>query len=409
MIRSLVFAALLIAGLGPAVAQDGEGGVSRERQQLMQRLERLRESTAAAEARASELGDELIDLASDEARLREQAEDAADKVAALESRIAEREEALERLTDDQAGIRKDLADKRGELAAVLMALQRIGRRPPPALFGDTGDPTRTVRGAILLNAVLPELDSNARTLTDTLARAARLEADERASWAALREDLSQLNAERRQMDEASAELQRRRALSLYEKERASADLARLAEEERTVSGLIDRLTRSGVVDAAPASLNFETRKGSLAEPVAGRVVSTFGEATGSGDVSSGRTIAALPEATVFAPMAATVLFSAPFSDYGQVLILDAGDGYHMVLAGLESTSVVIGDRVEPGAPLGRMGQSARRSAAVSTSVKGSDLLGSRPALYIELRKDRVAIDSHGWWREATADAGRTSG
>ncbi|UOM36935.1 murein hydrolase activator EnvC [Acuticoccus sp. I52.16.1] len=387
----------------------GDGGADRERQQLVQRLERLRESASAAEARATELSDELVDLAGDEAKLRERTEETAAKVAGLEQQISAEEDKLERLTDDQAAIRQDLAAKRSELSSVLMALQRIGRRPPPALFGDTGDPTDTVRGAILLNAVLPELDKNARTLTATLTRAARLEADERASWAKLREDLEELNGERRRLDELSAELQRRRALSLYERERASADAARLAEEERTVAGLIERLQREGTVTAAPPAQPFEQRRGSLTLPVAGRVISTFGETTGTGDVSNGRTIAALPQATVFAPMAATVLFSAPFSDYGEVLILDAGQGYHMVLAGLESTSVVIGDRVEPGAPLGRMGESTRRSAAVSASVKGSDLLGSRPALYIELRKDRIAIDSQGWWREATADAGRTSG
>lgn len=396
----------------PALAQAQPGATvaaPSERQQLLQRLERLRESTAAAEARASDLGDELIDLASDEARLRERAEAAAASVAELEQRIAGEEVALERLTDDQAAIRRDLAEKRGDLSTILMALQRIGRRPPPALFGDSGDATSAVRGAILLNAALPQLDRSARTLSATLAEAARLEADERARWASLRSDLETLNGERRRLDELSAELQRRRALSLYERERANADLARLAEEERTVSGLLDRLSREGVNVAPPAGRSFEAQRGTLALPVAGSVVSTFGDATGTGDVSNGRTIAALPEATVFAPMAATVLFSAPFSDYGQVLILDAGEGYHMVLAGLEETSVVTGDRVEPGAPLGRMGRMASRSAAVSASAEGSDLLGSRPALYIELRKDRVAIDSQGWWREATADAGRTRG
>ncbi len=404
---ALAFVLVLVASAA-AMAQGGDAG-DRERQQLIQRLERVRESASAAQARAEELGDQLIDLAGDEAKLRERAGETAEKVAALEQRIADEEEGLERLTDDQADIRQDLAQKREELASVLMALQRIGRRPPPALFGDTGDATETVRGAILLNAVLPQLDENARALTATLARAARLEADERASWAGLREDLASLTAERRRLDELTAELQRRRALSLYERERASADAARLAEEERTVSGLIARLEQDGVVASTPPAQPFSSRRGTLALPVAGSVISTFGETTGTGDVSNGRTVAALPKATVFAPMAATVLFSAPFSDYGEVLILDAGEGYHMVLAGLELTSVVIGDRVEPGAPLGRMGESTRRSAAVSASVKGSDLLGSRPALYIELRKDRVAIDSQGWWREATADAGRTSG
>lgn len=415
MIRAALLAiAIVFVGLAPgpaipsAAAQQSAGeAVARERQQLLQRLERLRQSTADARSRAATLGEELVDLASDEAKLRERAEETAERVGALEQEVAAGEEALERLTDDLAAIRHDLAQKRTELSSILMALQRIGRRPPPALFGDTGDATQTVRGAILLNAVLPELDEDARALTATLARASQLEAEERAQWARLSTDLAALNAERRRLEELTGELQRRRALSLYERERATADIARLVEEEATVADLIDRLTREGVVPRAQNLRSFESRRGSLTQPVAGAVVSTFGEETETGDVAQGRTIAALPRATVFAPMAGTVLFSSPFSDYGHVLILDAGEGYHMVFAGMEESSVNAGDRVDVGTPLGRMGQGSRRSASVSTSVKGSALLGSRPALYVELRKDRVAVDSQGWWRVASADSGRT--
>jgi septal ring factor EnvC (AmiA/AmiB activator) len=129
----------------------------------------------------------------------------------------------------------------------------------------------------------------------------------------------------------------------------------------------------------------------------------------TGGTLEGRTIAALPQSTVFAPMPAKVVYSAPFRGYGTVLILDAGDGYHMVLAGLSESFVSPGEDVGAGAPLGRMGRQSGRSAAVAAGVNGSKLLGARPALYVELRKDGSAIDSHGWWRAASVSGGRTGG
>ncbi|MCF3935446.1 peptidoglycan DD-metalloendopeptidase family protein [Acuticoccus sp. M5D2P5] len=391
-------------------AEDEAGAIARERQQLLTRLDRLREQTEATEARAKSLSDALVDLSGDEAKLRQRQEETAAKVSDLEQRISDEEVALEQLTDDQAAIRHRLAAKREELATVLMALQRLGRRPPPALFAGNDGAIGTVRGAILLNTILPSLDDEARALVTTLSEAARLAADERQRWNELRQDLASLQTERQRLSELGEELERRRAISVYERERAAADLARLAEEEGSVAALLDRLTREQAPQPLPPNEDFVTRRGNLAIPVAGQIVSEYGDPTQTGALSEGITIAALPQSTVISPSVGNVLFSSPFRGYGHVLIIDAGDGYHMVLAGLEETSVAPGDQIETGTPLGRMGRSSRRSTVASAGVKGSALLQARPALYVELRKDGAAIDSHGWWRDETAvEIGRTGG
>lgn len=399
-----------VAATGMATGA-GAAAATGERRQLLTRLERLREEAAATEARTRELSDALVDLAGDEARLRQQADEAAAQVAELEQRVAGQEEALERVSDEQAAIRQSLAGKRVELAAVLMALQRLGRQAPPALVGDTSGPVDAVRGAILLNALLPRLDAEARQLARALAAAARLAAEEQERWTDLRQDLARLSDERARLTALGEELERRRALSAYERDQAAADLARLAQEESSVSALLARLASA---ETAPPQLPepataFAERRGTLSPPVAGRVLSRYGDPTPGGGRAEGHTIAALPQSTVFSPMAATILFAGPFRGFGDVLILDAGDGYHMVLAGLEAAFVTVGDRVKPGAPIGRMGRSSRRSAVAVAGGGGSALLRARPALYVELRMDGVAVDSHGWWREAAADVGRTGG
>ncbi|MEM7692897.1 MAG: peptidoglycan DD-metalloendopeptidase family protein [Pseudomonadota bacterium] len=393
--RALFVLLLLTLGLAPAAAQ--------ERAQLVDRLKRLEAETRATEARAAQLGETLVDLAGDEAKLRQKLTEVTGRITVLEARIADDAVAINGITADQAAIRQDLAAKREGLATVLMALQRIARRPPPALFADGGDPTDVVRGAILLNAALPALDAEAKALAATLAEASRLSRDEELRWTRLREDLAAVEAERTRLTALMGEMERRRALSLFERDRASADLARLAEEADTVEALLDRLSRGDA--RQQAAIGFSARKGGLAAPVAGRVVGRFGDPDAVGGLTAGRSIAALAGATVIAPMPATVVYAAPFRSYGHVLILDAGEGYHMVLTGLATVFVEAGDDVKAGSPLGRMGD--RRSVAVS-GVVDDPLLASRPLLYVELRRDGSAIDSHGWWRDPSLEGGRTT-
>lgn len=412
LIAAGLFGLVLAAGAVGAVAAQEETraeSLAREREQLTARLERLRAETAATEARAEKLGETLVDLAGDEARLRQRLDETGARIAELERGIAGDEEALDRLTGGQAAIRHELAARRQELATVLMALQRIGRRPPPALFVGNGGPTEVVRGAILLNAVIPTLDGEAQALARKMAEAARLAADEEARWKSLRTDLAELEDERERLNALVGELTRRRALSLYERDQASASLARLAEEADSVSALLARLDSGSTVPDAPEGLAFSSRRGGLADPVAGAVIGEYGDRTEAGDLAEGRIIAALPQSTVFAPMPATVLYAAPFRSYGHVLILDAGDGYHMVLTGLEDSFVEAGSTVEAGTPVGRMGARRGRSAVVPAKKTKGALTEGRPLLYVELRRDGAAIDSHGWWRNPIPDGGRTSG
>ncbi|GAB5375431.1 MAG: murein hydrolase activator EnvC [Acuticoccus sp.] len=409
----LLASALVLACVPAARAQDDgptrEESLAHEREQLTARLARLRDETAATEARAEVLGETLVDLAGDEARLRQRLDATAARIAELERGIAGDEAALDRLTGGQAAIRHELAARRRELATVLMALQRIGRRPPPALFVGKGGPTGVVRGAILLNAVIPTLDSEAQALARQMAEAARLAADEELRWQSLRGDLAELTNERERLNALVAELSRRRALSLYERDQASANLARLAAEASSVNALLSRLEEGTRDSGAPQGLAFASRRGGLPDPVAGAVIGEFGDRTEADGLSEGRIIAALPQSTVFAPMPATVLYAAPFRSYAHVLILDAGDGYHMVLTGLEESFVEAGSTVEAGTPIGRMGARRGRSAVVPVQNSRGSLTAERPLLYVELRRDGAAIDSHGWWRNPIPDGGRTSG
>jgi septal ring factor EnvC (AmiA/AmiB activator) len=95
-------------------------------------------------------------------------------------------------------------------------------------------------------------------------------------------------------------------------------------------------------------------------------------------------------AQVTAPCDGWVVYAGPFRSYGQLLILNAGGGYHVLLAGMERISVDLGQFVLTGEPVAVMGGGPQSAAAVATG-------SSQPVLYIEFRKDGSPVDPSPWW------------
>ncbi len=96
-----------------------------------------------------------------------------------------------------------------------------------------------------------------------------------------------------------------------------------------------------------------------------------------------------------APCDGWVAFAGPFRSYGQLLIINAGGGYYLLLAGMDRINVGVGQFVLAGEPVAVMGEASQATAA---SV-GSDT--SQPVLYVEFRKDGVSIDPSPWWAAST--------
>jgi septal ring factor EnvC (AmiA/AmiB activator) len=129
----------------------------------------------------------------------------------------------------------------------------------------------------------------------------------------------------------------------------------------------------------------------LPRPVAGDVRKTFGAPDGFGGSERGVSIATRANAVVAAPADGWVAFSGPYRTYGQLLIINAGDGYYIVLAGMARIGVEVGQFVLAGEPVGSMGDATgSTAAAIAIGAK-------QPVLYVEFRKDGAAIDPGPWW------------
>jgi septal ring factor EnvC (AmiA/AmiB activator) len=122
----------------------------------------------------------------------------------------------------------------------------------------------------------------------------------------------------------------------------------------------------------------------------------FGVPDSLGGIEKGLSIATRAGAQVTSPCDGWVVYAAPFRNYGQVLILNAGDGYHVILAGMERISVNVGQFVLTGEPVAVMGSGSHVAA---TLTSGS----SKPVLYVEFRKDGTPIDPSPWWAKSEGE------
>ena len=136
---------------------------------------------------------------------------------------------------------------------------------------------------------------------------------------------------------------------------------------------------------------FKAAKGFLDFPVSGVSVINFGDGDGFGGISKGLSVVTRAEAPVLAPADGWVLYRGDYLNYGQIVILDAGQDYSILLAGMARVDVKPGQFVLMGKTIGAMGsRTIGRTVATSAGAQ-------RPTLYIEMRNKDTPIDPTGWW------------
>lgn len=424
----MILSRLILAGLlalaaatpGTASAQDASGGGSLidARQQELDALSRDIELT---EAKKDELRREIEALDDDRATLNQSLIDGSREVQRLEGAIDASERRLRTLLTREDQLRGSLGERRRVLADVLAALQRLGYRTPPAIVVRPEDVLATVRSAILLGAVVPELRDRADALAADLSQLVSLrEAQERerdrlrADALALiegRTRIALLLEQKRLQRSASLEaleLETRRAETLANQVDDLRELiARLETENRTAaaaSAAADRAAAAartdsggrparslGAVDRLAPAVAFADAKGLLPLPVNGRQITTFGEDDGLGGRAEGISLETRSGAQVSSPTDGWVVYAGPFRSYGRLLIINAGDDYHVLLAGMERIDVQLGQFVLAGEPVGEM------ASQQIASLGPSEVATASPTLYIEFRKDGESIDPAPWW------------
>ncbi len=137
------------------------------------------------------------------------------------------------------------------------------------------------------------------------------------------------------------------------------------------------------------AIPFASARAKLPIPAQGRRALAFGERTQYGGQSKGVVIETRNGAQITAPCDGWIVYAGEFRSYGQLLIINAGDGYHILLAGLSQIDVQPGQFVLAAEPVGTM-------AGVATRSANAGQVGA-PVLYVEFRKDGRPIDPDPWW------------
>ncbi|MBN9580924.1 MAG: peptidoglycan DD-metalloendopeptidase family protein [Afipia sp.] len=387
--------------------------------QRTQELEAAREQQKKAAEQEQKLKADIAAIGQDRTKLNQQLIDIAARVRTIETEMAGTEARLRPLDARELEIRASLETRRDEIAEVLAALQRAGRHAPPALFVRPEDALQSLRTAMLLGAVVPEMRTRAAKLASDLGELVSLRrniAEERDRLAAdrdrLTDDRTRLAAlvQERQKAQADAErdmeAERRRALALSKQAdtlqdliarmeqdvKAAAKAAAAAEAKGTPVAMGGKPNLGALKDPGRLSpaIAFASAKGLLPIPVNGTRIRGFGGSDGAGGQEKGLSIATRPGAQVTTPCDGWVVYAGPFRSYGQLLILNAGGGYHVLIAGMERISVNIGQFVLTGEPVATMGTTSQVASILAAA-------SSQPVLYIEFRKDGAPIDSGPWW------------
>jgi murein hydrolase activator len=386
-------------------------------QQHDQELDAIRTQQRESADSQAKLRVQIEALGQDRRALNAQLIESAARVRTVEAKIEATEAKLRSLDERQSTFQKSLDERRGVIIEILAALQRVGRRPPPALLVRPEDALQALRTAITLGAVVPDMRAEAEALAGDLTDLAHVRADIVAERGVLAGDLDHLAQEQLRLNmliEARQKSEATAAQALASEQQHAVDLARRVDNLKDLIAKLeqslDSATRAARTAArsieqdatqpqlaalgdpgrlAPA-VAFAATRGQLHLPVNGVPIRGFGASDGAGGTQKGLSIATHKGAQITAPCDGWVVYAGPFRSYGQLLILNAGGGYHVLLAGMERISVDLGQFVLTGEPVAVMGGPAQVSAAIATGSK-------QPVLYVEFRKDGAPIDPSPWW------------
>lgn len=402
MRRALILLGISIAfSAGAVPTQD-------DLRRIESRIREERQVQQESQRKAAELSGEVNSVQKQMVQLARTIQEKEESLSTLEQKQKQtraRQEELEK--------RLSLTDK--QLVQVVTGMQTLALRPPELVFMNPALPVDMVRSQILMRHSLPVIGGINRQTRSDLAELSQVRSDLQRQIVQIRAARTQLAEKSGQMDrllqqksllqaqyQASQNQARERVQALasqasdlkdllarLEAEQKRQEEQRRQEQMRVTQAAVQRMNRARPSFRMPASGTLLTSRpgapggfarayGRLAYPVRGEITQKFGETTLSGAHTKGMTITGRPRAQVISPFDGTILFAGPFKNYGQLVIIDNGDNYLTLFAGMDRINPVVGQEVLAGEPIGQMRE-------------------NRPDLYIEIRKNGQPVDPEPWF------------
>ena len=377
MTRTFFIAALIplaASAFSPTLAQENADDLAEVERALKDRAEEEKRLRREAEAREKEV-----------AALRHRMIETANSIQESERRITELEDSIVKLESEKMAAQEALDEESRNLSDVLAALQSLELSRPPALLVSPEDANKAARAAMLLSDAAPEVEGRAARLRAAIGRLTTLTDqldNERIAFAATNRELS---ARRNVLAELMAEKEKERDVAESLARAAQRETARLAVKATSLRGVLRRLERLAhtvtprikppppqaapviatpslptIKEAAPipfqAFRSFEEARGLLRPPVAGRLTGRYGKSRPEGGFFEGMRFAARSNAIVTAPFEGKVVVARDWQPLGNLVILDVGGGYHILLLGVGDILVEENQRISAGEPLAQMAE-----------------------------------------------------
>ncbi len=398
---SVAGALVLLGAVFSGFAVDAQEGVSQEAVRAAQDFSAERAALAKAKAQSILAEDRAAILDTKANVEKSEAEAAKSRAAAVAARIQAAEADISAAEARVTLIERMRAELRGKLAAeqepamrLMAALQTLSRRPPALALVQPGSVDDLVHTRAILAGLMPQLRQKTVAIRAQIEQSKALRADADRAVAALDASKQRLNEKRNELLALSAERRlaydKLRGSALVEQDRAIA----LGEKARDIVELMDDLAEDGSIRdrlaALPGPELRPDRPGDAARepgddsaaaqdtlpyrlPVVGSVVTGLGEVSDAGVRSRGLTLAVRPLAQLVAPAPGRIVFAGPYRGYGNIIIIDHGQGWTSLVTSIESLDVAVGDNLVQGSPIGRAG-------------------AENPTVTVELRRGKDPVD-----------------
>ncbi|MFZ4540282.1 MAG: murein hydrolase activator EnvC family protein [Rickettsiales bacterium] len=347
--------------------------------QLTTTLQNLAKSKEAE----AQLKKKLADTEREMQAMRERSADLAEQLQRSERRVTQEEDALAKANAEYDKKRVEFEQRKAEYTATVTGLLRMRTLPATAIFSSKEETQNLLRTASMLEKTNQAVATKAARLRTDMAQIKQLRSKAKEHDISTKAETAKLNAEQQKLDRELGARQKLQARLNADHDRAEAKVAELSRASQSLQELIGKLAENekenAKVSPKPTAKlrNFDGAKGSARAPVAGEVIHRFGDKQNANGTYRGMVFKARPGAAVVAPFDGEIVFTGPFRDYGNMVLIKHKNGYISLVAGLGKVSTSLNQAAIRGEPIGTM--PAAGSGEVYVELRGTDAKPIDPA------------------------------
>lgn len=265
---------------------------------------------------------------------------------------------------------------------IIGVLEHMQLSPPPILIVNPQDIHKTIIGADILNILIPKIQHSIYLYKDALKKLNNSIANANKQKIQLISTITNYDLITKKMNLLLYSANENEKISKQKINNVQQDIANMAKKTKNLQNFLNIIAKQqnqkkleNLEKKLKTKVNFPTLKGKLELPVKGKILENFYSQKDS--EKKGELLLAQKDNKVFAPNDAIVSYAGNFRSYGNIVILDMGSNYYMILSGFGKLFVESNSFISKGDILG--------------------LVGSSKTIYVELKFVSESVNLQSWW------------